>query len=123
VVGFFPDLQLEEMAMVNDLPMQYRHDEMELNAYNAAFYELGFRWHWDRDTYFDLLRRSANAAERIRHYLETFQPHLLKAYDAAFLVDAIQQKKAEHRTRRTAHETRMPHYFDWSQALGSELGA
>ena len=22
--------------------------DRELNAYNAAFYELGLRWHWDR---------------------------------------------------------------------------
>jgi hypothetical protein len=111
------------MAMINDLPLQYRHDEMELNAYNAVFYELGFRWHWDRDTYFGLLRRSTDAAERIRHYLETHQPHVLKAYDAAFLVELIQQKKVEHRKRGDVSETRAPSHFDWSQTLGRELGA
>jgi len=109
--------------MFNDLPVQYRHDEMERNAYNAAFYELGFRWHWDRDTYDQLLRQSPNAAERIRHYLETRQPHLLKAYDAAFLVDVIQEKKAEHRKRGADSDAMASGHFDWAQMLGSELGA
>ncbi|MDB5764166.1 MAG: hypothetical protein JWQ21_3161, partial [Herminiimonas sp.] len=26
-------------------------EDIDLNAYNAAFYELGLRWHWDADTY------------------------------------------------------------------------
>ena len=64
--------------MVNDLPIQYRNDEIERNAYNAAFYELGFRWHWDSHTYYELLSQSQHEAERIRHYLKTHQPHLLK---------------------------------------------
>jgi hypothetical protein len=28
--------------------------EIDRNAYNAAFYELGLRWHWDIDTYNEL---------------------------------------------------------------------
>jgi hypothetical protein len=107
--------------MVNDLPMQYPHDEMERNAYNAAFYELGFRWHWDRDTYSRLARISATPEERVQHYLETQQAHLLKAYDAAFLVRAIQEKKTEHRRRGT--EPMVSGHFDWTQARGCELGA
>ena len=59
-------------------------DEIERNAYNAAFYELGFRWYWDSDTYQELSARSEHAAERLRHYLETRQAHLLTAYDAEF---------------------------------------
>ena len=49
---------LKEKFMVNDLPIQYRNDEIERNAYNAAFYELGFRWHWDSHTYYELLSHS-----------------------------------------------------------------
>jgi hypothetical protein len=109
--------------MVNDLPIQYRNDEVERNAYNAAFYELGFRWHWDSNTYDELLSRSQNAAERICHYLETRQPHLLKAYDAAFLVEVIQQKKAQHIQRCAAAGAAGTRYFDWAQATGCELGA
>jgi hypothetical protein len=112
------------MHMSNDLPIQYRHDEMERNAYNAAFHELGFRWHWDRDTYDQLLRQGPSSAKRIRHYLETCQPHLLKAYDAGFLVGVIEEKKTEHRKRGSnAPAAVAAGYFDWSQMLGSELGA
>jgi hypothetical protein len=99
------------------------NDEMERNAYNAAFYELGFRWHWDSDTYDQLLREGSNPEERIRHYLETRQPHLLKAYEAGFLVELIQEKKVEHRRRGTAPGAEPSAYFNWAEALGSELGA
>ena len=44
--------------MFNDLPVEYQHEELDRNAYNAAFYELGFRWHWDRETYDQLLRHT-----------------------------------------------------------------
>ena len=98
-------------------------DETERDAYNAAFYELGFRWHWDRDTYARLLRHSPHGAARIRHYLETCQPHLLKAYDAGFLIDVIEEKKTEHRDRGAARDAGNPVYFDWAQTTGSELGA
>ena len=89
--------------MVNDLPIQYRNSEMERNAYNAAFLELGLEWYWDDATYHELLAKSAEAAEQIRYYLETQQSHLLKAYDAAFLVGVIQQKKAERRGGKPAN--------------------
>ena len=105
--------------MINDLPIQYRNDEVERNAYNAAFYELGLRWHWDSRTYEALMSASRDPAERICHYLQTHQPHLLKAYDAAFLADVIQQKKAQHIQRCGAGASR---HFDWSQAGGCELG-
>ena len=94
--------------------------ELERNAYNAAFYELGFRWHWDSATYDELAHRSANEADRIRHYLSARQPHLLKAYDADFLVELIRQKQAQHRSRGGSERAR---HFDWSQALSGELGA
>ena len=94
--------------------------DQERNAYNAAFYELGLRWHWDSATYDDLARRSANEAERIRHYLSASQPHLLKAYDAEFLVDLIWHKQVQHRRRDGGTRARG---FDWSQTLSGELGA
>ncbi|WP_372526074.1 hypothetical protein [Piscinibacter sp.] len=109
--------------MVNDFPIQYQYDEMERNAYNAAFYELGFRWHWDHDTYFELQRHSPHATERIHHYLETRQPHLLRAYDPAFLVGVIEEKKAIHRKQVAAPGAMVSGYFDWAQTLGSEIGA
>lgn len=109
--------------MIDELPIQYRHDEMELNAYNAAFYDLGFRWYWDRDTYLELISRNENAADQIQHYLRTRQPHLLTAYDEPFLIELIQQKKTEHRKRGTVPQSARPCHFDWARALDGELGA
>ena len=98
------------------------NEAVELNAYNAALYELGFRWHWDTDTYRQLFARQAGADESIHHYLSTRQPHLLRAYDAAFLVQIIREKKAQHAARIAATGTCRQH-FDWAQALGGEIGA
>ncbi len=107
--------------MINDLPFQTGHSEAERNSFNAAFHELGFRWYWDTDTYNDLVRRFNCTTERVRHYLEAHQPHLLRAYDAGFLVDAIQQ--AQLKTQRAALNTPPSRHFDWAQTLGSEIGA
>ena len=104
--------------MRNDLPPAYRPEEMERNAYNAAFYELGLRWHWDSATWYALQCRGKDC---VRHYLETEQPHLLRAYDADFLVQAIERAKVE--ARRTAEGSGVGAHFDWAQARGCELGA
>ena len=56
-------------------------EEVERNAYNAAFHALGLRWYWDADTYSEL-QSIADARERVRMYLRTRQTHLLAAYDA-----------------------------------------
>ena len=48
--------------MFNDLPRELHQDDIERNAYNAAFYELGLRWHWDCET-FDALKQSMPTAE------------------------------------------------------------
>ena len=63
--------------------------ETERNGYNVAFSELGLEWYWDAETY-SLLRVIPEETGRVRAYLETHQPHLLRAYDADFLVAAIQ---------------------------------
>lgn len=108
--------------MFNELQSQ-QPGEPERNAYNAAFHDLGFRWYWDRDTYEQLMQQTTDAAQRIRHYLQTRQPHLLRAYDPTFLVCAIEAGKAEHFRRGTAPETTASAYFDWAQMSGTELGA
>ena len=109
--------------MMNDLPFQAHNEDAERNSLNAAFYELGFRWHWDSDTYNTLLNQRSSTAERIRYYLETRQSHLLKAYDAAFLVELIQEKKALIGHQRAHSGAAVARHFDWSQSLGGELGA
>jgi hypothetical protein len=67
--------------------------ELERTAYNSAFDELGLPWHWDASTH-QRLRQSPHERDRVRQYLQTQQAHLLKAYDADFLIDAIQIAKA-----------------------------
>ena len=96
--------------------------EFELSAYNAAFYELGLRWHWDSVTYDRLLQDSPIAAERLRNYLTQWHPHLLRAYDADFLIAAIEAKKAHHLKRVTAAGPGSCD-FNWADSLGAELGA
>jgi hypothetical protein len=78
--------------MFNDLPAQYRDHETVRQAYNAAFCELDLQWHWDDETYSQLVRRNERPEEQVRHYLEQHHSHLLRAYDAEFLIRAIQQK-------------------------------
>ena len=111
--------------MSSDSNFMGEADDRDLDAYNAAFYELGLRWHWDSATYQALLSHAADGPNRVRHYLQTQQPHLLRAYDADFLVSMIERKAAARRaladaTRRSGAA---PRSFDWSQARGCELGA
>ncbi|HEY9068430.1 MAG TPA: hypothetical protein VIO33_25825 [Burkholderiaceae bacterium] len=67
--------------------------EIERNGYNVAFSELGLEWYWDAETY-SCLHCIPEEKGRVRAYLETHQPHLLRAYDADFLVTAIQNARA-----------------------------
>jgi len=108
--------------MVNDLPAQYLDEELDRNAFNAAFNELGLRWHWDCDTYVALLRERADAPARVRHYLESKQPHLLRAYDAEFLGGVILEKTAEHKRRLSQAGAMASAHFNWAETLGRELG-
>jgi hypothetical protein len=67
--------------------------EIERNGYNVAFSELGLEWYWDAETYSGL-QSIPEEKNRVRVYLETHQPHLLRAYDADFLVNAIHGVRA-----------------------------
>ncbi len=73
------------------------HDgEIDRSAFNAAFYELGLRWHWDSETYASLAVLPCER-EQVSTYLEREQRHLLRAYDAEFLTDAILDAKRRRR--------------------------
>lgn len=92
-------------------------EEIERDAYNAAFHALGLRWYWDADTYNELQHSFSDARERVRMYLRTRQTHLLTAYDADFLVNAIEAKKAG--CRKTVSRSSAPaasRHFDWAEA-------
>ncbi|MEO7256122.1 MAG: hypothetical protein ABIZ64_18000 [Casimicrobium sp.] len=71
-----------------------KSSETERNAYNVAFCELGLEWHWDASTYNEL-RTVAKQKEPVRTYLEAQHPHLLRAYDVDFLVNAIESKRKQ----------------------------
>lgn len=97
-------------------------EEVERNAYNAAFHALGLRWHWDADTYNEL-QFVADARERVGIYLRTRQTHLLAAYDAEFLINAIEAKKADCRQAQIRSGAANSRYFDWAEARAGEVGA
>jgi hypothetical protein len=109
--------------MFNDLPPSFRNHELQRHAYNAAFHELGLRWFWDSDTYEQLMQRSADAGQRIRFFLETQQPHLLKAYDADFLAAAIHRAQLQYVERYTQVHDPKTVRCDWGQLMNAELGA
>ena len=70
--------------------------EAHRHAYNTAFQELDLDWYWDADT-FSRLQPYGRAG--VRSYLETEQPHLLRAYTADFLVDLIESAQARCHAR------------------------
>jgi hypothetical protein len=94
---------------------------LERSAFNAAFYELGLRWHWDDQTY-EALAAQPCERRRVQHYLEGAQAHLLRAYDADFLTDAILSAKQRcQRALEHCAPQSMP-AFNWADARWGEVG-
>jgi hypothetical protein len=62
------------------------------NAYNAAFDELQLGWHWGVSQFREL-QHHADERSQMQAYLATQQPHLLKAYDVDFFVNAVRDAK------------------------------
>ncbi len=91
------------------------------NAYNAAFHELGLRFHWDSAD-FQGGECADGDRECLRGYLQAHQPHLLKAYDADFLVDAIQA--AKERCFAAMHEEgcRPAAFINWAEIQQHHAG-
>jgi hypothetical protein len=82
--------------------------EVQRQAYNAAFEELGLNWQWDRAT-FEGMR--ALGPQALRAYLHEQQPHLLRAYDCDFLVEAIESAKSRYcATMRRVGPAAAPRY-------------
>lgn len=101
-----------------------RHDhdaEFHRNAYNAAFYELGLRWHWDAQTYQTLLPKE-DEKERIRCYLEQHHAHLLNAYDAEFLIEAIESTKKRCYNNLAQCDAKTLGYINWAEMHSGEIG-
>lgn len=81
------------------------------HAYNAAFEELGLSWHWDAATY---ARLQAGSRDAVRTYLETEQSHLLRAYEADFLVEAIEAARARCQASMVGNRAGMAPCASWS---------
>lgn len=95
--------------------------EIERSAFNAAFYELGLPWHWDGATHERLALVPCPRA-RLRRYVEQAHPHLLRAYDADFLVDAVLQAQARClRALERCAPGAVPS-FNWADARWGQVG-
>lgn len=73
-------------------PVLHAEIQAQLCAYNAAFDELGLRFRWDVRTLASLAAINGER-EQIEAYIEAHHAHLLKAYSAVFLSEAILEKK------------------------------
>lgn len=96
-------------------------NDIHRNAYNAAFYELGLGWHWDAEIYGQLQPLSCNA-ERIRSYLQTYQSHLLTAYEPGFLAEAIEAAKSRCFALMTASGAKGAGKADWAALHSPQIG-
>jgi hypothetical protein len=97
------------------------HADVHRNAYNAAFHELGLRFHWDSERYQSVLCRDGERA-CLRRYLQQYQPHLLTAYEAEFLVDAIQAAKERCFGVMTAAGCRPGAFINWAEIQQQHAG-
>jgi hypothetical protein len=98
------------------------HDAADIHrsAYNAAFHELGLKWHWDAAHYESALPASQEKAHLLS-YLRNHQPHLLKAYDADFLVEAITAAKGRcYEVLLISGSTR--HTVNWAEMQQAQVG-
>ncbi len=81
-----------EASRVESTTVASEDDEYHRCAYNGAFWDLGFKWQWDRAMYREF-SSIPDEKTRIRAYIERHQPHLFRAYKADFLIDLIYAKK------------------------------
>ncbi|RYG07732.1 MAG: hypothetical protein EON92_17905 [Burkholderiales bacterium] len=100
------------------------HDQSTIDAhrhaYNAAFEELGLPWHWDSATF---TRLQAGGRDGVRTYLQSEQPHLLRAYELEFLVDAIETAKARYHAGMAADSARRAAHAPWAASACIRLVA
>ena len=98
------------------------HCELDRSAYNAAFHEIGLPWHWDTKIYAALVGQFECLVDQIQHYLNSQQPHLLKAYDASFLACLIQSKMTECRKRVSAPACQPGRNLDQARGMDQQIG-
>ena len=64
-------------------------------AFNAAFNQFGLDWHWDIDLYGKLLQVTGGK-ERIRHYIENYQPAALDKNDLSAWIADLHKTKTKY---------------------------
>jgi hypothetical protein len=79
---------------------------LDRQALNSTFWDLGLRFQWDEATW-ATLATLPDLRSQLRHYLEKHQPHLLAVYDVEFLGSLIEQNIASPRasTGMEAHRS------------------
>jgi hypothetical protein len=95
-------------------------EQIELEAYNRAFWQLGLRWSWDEAT-FSALRAIECPTERLARYLQTHHPHLLSAYDPKSRAEAVQAYKQP--LGRSGAEGASSAPCNWAAACAGQTGA
>lgn len=86
------------------------------DACNAAFHALGLAWCWDASHPPACAGADAASVRAcLRAYLEQHQRHMLAAYDADFLADAILAAMARCGTRDTGA-------VDWREVQQRQIG-
>jgi HAD superfamily hydrolase (TIGR01509 family) len=64
-------------------------------AFNQAFAEAGLDWHWDVETYGQLLKVTGGK-ERIRYFIDRFKPTLDPGVDWDGFIPVLHQSKTRH---------------------------
>jgi hypothetical protein len=95
--------------------------DLQRNAYNAAFYELGLGWHWDARTFEGLQPLQCEVA-RVKTYMEQHQSHLLHAYDPAFLAGAIETTKSRCIELMLDRGAATAGHADWAALHSRQIG-
>jgi hypothetical protein len=95
--------------------------EIERSAFNAAFYELGLPWHWD-DAVYGRLANEPCERSRVRQYVQSAHPHLLRAYDVDFLADAVLRAKQRCQRAFDGSAQGPAANVNWADARWGETG-
>jgi hypothetical protein len=83
---------IQETIMSHATYSDDREIQAQVCAFNTAFEELDLMFRWDAQTYLSLASADSDYG-KIAQYIETHSPHLLKAYSAEFLCQAIVERK------------------------------
>jgi hypothetical protein len=97
-------------------------DDLQCDAYNAAFYELGLGWHWDAGTWRSLAPLTSEV-ERISTYMQAHHAHLLHAYEPAFLAGAITSARTRCVELMQASGGALAGKADWAALQSRQIGA